>query len=103
MVECMGISTLQRHILLTCLDHGGTSVRAHFLRFYSRSPKPPSVHDQVNAVTKALERLIDRELLVGYGVRTRLKWFIREVKLTPRGKRISRELLGKQQPLPFRK
>ena len=102
MVDYMGISGLQRYMLLACEEHGGSSNRAPFLRFYSHNGKPPSHHDQVNAITVSIERLIDRELLTGYGVRTRRKWFIRSVTLTAKGKRLARALLGKQQQLPLK-
>ncbi len=59
--------------------------------------------DAVNAITKSIERLIDKELMVGYGVRTPHKWYIHEVKLTVKGKKEARRLQGQQQILPFRK
>lgn len=59
--------------------------------------------DIVDVTTKALERLIGRGLLVGYGIRTKEKWFIQAVRLTPEGRRIARRLAGTQQSLPLRK
>jgi DNA-binding MarR family transcriptional regulator len=56
----------------------------------------------VDVVTKALERMIDRGLLVGYGVRTKEKWFIREVRLTAEGRRAARKVAGEQQALPLK-
>ncbi len=56
---------------------------------------------QQDAVTKSLERLIDKGLLIGYGRRTPKKWFIDEVILTPKGRKETKKLLGKQQKLPF--
>ncbi len=41
-------------------------------------------------------------MMVGYGVRTPKKWYIKEVKLTPIGRRLARKLLGEQQALPFK-
>jgi len=40
--------------------------------------------------------------MTGYGVRTPHKWFIREVKLNPKGKKIAQTLHGKQQVLPLK-
>jgi hypothetical protein len=57
----------------------------------------------VNTITKSIERLIDRELVIGYGVRTPHKWYIHEVKLTAKGRREAKRLRGEQQALPFRK
>lgn len=56
----------------------------------------------VSIITKSLESLVDKGLMVGYGVRTREKWYIKEVRLLPDGRRIARKLLGEQQALPLR-
>ncbi|MFH1789980.1 MAG: hypothetical protein ABH832_02845 [bacterium] len=54
-------------------------------------------------ITKSIERLIDRAMLVGYGMRTPKKWFIREVKITGFGKREWKKWLGrKQKKLPLK-
>lgn len=97
----MGISNLQRYILLACAFANGRVGRAKFSPFYATG-KAPKNRDQVNAITVSLERLIDRHFLIGYGMRTSRKWFIREVSLTPKGRKIARLLLGKQQELPLR-
>jgi len=59
--------------------------------------------DVVDVVTKALERMIDRGFLVGHGVRTKEKWFIHAVRLTPEGRRVARVVSGTQQTLPLKK
>ena len=59
--------------------------------------------DVVDVVTHALERLIDRGLLVGFGVRTKEKWFTRAIRLTSEGRRVARALAGTQQTLPLRR
>ncbi|MFZ5364017.1 MAG: hypothetical protein ACOZAG_00825, partial [Patescibacteria group bacterium] len=64
--------------------------------------RPPKMEDRVNIVTKSLERLIDKGFLIGYGMRTPKKWFIKEIKLTAAGKRAARGLHGKQASLPFK-
>lgn len=96
----MGISGLQKHILRTCAAHGGRAGREVFIEFYEKDS--PKHDDQVNAITKALERLIDRELLTGYGIRTPHKWYIKEVRLTSKGKKVARKLFGEQQILPLK-
>lgn len=58
--------------------------------------------DAVNIITKSIERLIDREMLTGYGVRTPHKWFLKEIKLTPKGRKMAKKLLGEQQTLPLK-
>jgi len=99
----MRLSALQRYILRSCYDaKGNRRERKGLEEFYHIQPLRPSPKDAQDAVTKSLERLIDKELLVGYGVRTPHKWFIREIRLTPKGRKISKELVGWQAPLPFR-
>lgn len=98
----MKLSGLQRYALIEAY----TRRSAHLPRktvhgFYRNMPKQPG-HIQ-DVVTKSLESLIDRGLLVGYGRRTPKKWFIDEIKLTPRGRRIARALLGGQLLLPLGK
>lgn len=58
--------------------------------------------DAVNAVTKSLENLIDKGLLVGYGLRTPKKWYLKETRLTSLGRRIARELQKTRQGRLFR-
>lgn len=99
----MRLSRLQRYILTCVLEAGGKCDRKRFERFYADHPKPPSHDDQINAITKALERLIDKEFLVGYGVRTREKWYIKEVRLTLAGRRTAKKLRGEQQVLNLKR
>ena len=99
----MRLSGLQRYILLQCLG----SRRAHFLReeldqYYESAGHSPKSEDRQSSITKSLERLIDKGLLVGYGRRTPEKWFIDEIKLMPKGRRVAKKLLGEQQQLPLR-
>lgn len=95
----MRLSRLERHILGTIMEAGGRADRRRFERFYTDYPDPPSHDDRVNTITKALERMIDKELLTGLGVRTPKKWYIKEVRLTPTGRRTARKLRGEQQVL----
>ena len=95
------LSPLQKFLLKECLD-GAVTKRSALKKFYAKLAKPPKAEDQQNAITKSLERLIDRGYMVGFGRRTPEKWFIESVKLTSAGKRASRALLGKQQQIPFR-
>lgn len=92
----MPLSRLQRFILTEILesrvDRFPRQRIAAFYRDRSRKPK-----DLEGVITKSLERLIDKELLVGYGRRTPHKWFIDELRLTAKGRRVARQLLGEQQ------
>lgn len=94
------LSPLQKFLLKECLDSAVTK-RSAFKKFYSKNTKAPKVNDQQNAITKSLERLIDRGYMVGLGRRTPKKWYIVEVKLTAKGRRKGRTLLGQQQRIPF--
>lgn len=99
----MRFSPLQKYILRSCYCKGQPKInRIGFPRFYDLQKQKPKKGDRVNIITKSLESLIDKELIVGYGVRTPHKWYIKEVKLMPKGRRLARQLLGEQQSLPFK-
>lgn len=99
----MHLSHLQRFILLESREQPKSRTgRSAFLAYYLRAEASTHVKDQQDAITKSMERLIDRGYLTGYGRRTPKKWFIEEVRLTPKGKRAAQKLLGEQQQLPFR-
>ena len=100
----MQLSDLQKFILKRA--YGGKFYRIsrkEFKDFYSDKGNAPIEDEQTNIITKSIERLIDREALVGYGRRTPHKWFIEEVRLTPKGVRETKKLINQQQRLPFRK
>lgn len=109
----MKLSTLQKYILLECLQKGNKLDRKIFRNFYhkvfdpakdksfgsSRLDSERVAQDkyQENIITKSLEHLIDRELLTGYGKRTPHKWFITHISLTKKGAKISQNLLEERQ------
>ena len=99
----MRLSPLQKYILRNCYLTPPRAVgRSGFTRFYDQQKQKPKASDLVNIITKSLEALIDRGFMTGYGVRTPQKWYIKEVKLTPQGRKQARKLLGEQQVLPFK-
>jgi len=98
----MRLSQLQKYILLSVLGTKAKYKRNSLLRFYNKQRKPPKKDDQQGIITKSLERLIDKGLMVGYGRRTPEKWFIDEVRLTGKGRKEARKLFGRQQLLPLR-
>ncbi len=99
----MRLSPLQKYILKFCYNSSARVVsRTSFAKFYEIQKFKPKQADMVNIITKSLESLIDKGLLVGYGVRTPEKWYIKEVRLMPAGRKIARRLLGEQQVLPLR-
>ncbi len=99
----MRLSPLQKYILRSCyLAQTKVVGRTGFVRFYDSQKQKPKSGDVVNIITKSLESLIDKGLMVGYGVRTPQKWYIKEVRLMPTGRKLARKLLGEQQKLPFK-
>lgn len=100
----MRLSPLQKYLLRSCYVAPPRAVnRAGFSRFYDTQKIKPKADDRVNIITKSLESLIDKGLMVGYGIRTPRKWYIKEVRLTRAGRRLTKKLLGEQQVLPFKK
>jgi lipoprotein NlpI len=97
----MRFSGLQKYILNLGYGEKGKMSRDKFLEFYKKDENGPKREDRVNIITKSLERLMDRGILVGYGVRTAKKWFVKEVKLTARGRKMAKNLQGKQAKLPL--
>ena len=94
-------SPLQRHILKECFAQKGKIVPRRFFHVFYRNKKIAR-KDAINTTTKCMERLIDKGLLVGYGMRTPKKWFIREVRITPQGiKQWLAWLESRQAKLPF--
>ena len=99
----MRLSALQRYILLECLNTKDFKLkRTKFGNFYDKREKKPKSDLVAKIVTRSLERLINKELMVGYGTRTPHKWFIKEVRLTTKGVKEARKLLGQQAKLPWR-
>jgi len=98
----MKLSKLQKFILRESSGSRGKFKRNTLLKFYDKQKKPAKKEDQQKIISQSLESLIDKELMIGYGRRTPHKWFIEEIKLTAKGRRQARLLLGKQQALPLR-
>jgi hypothetical protein len=100
----MRLSKLQKYVLKKGLGgKNGTVSKAVLKRFYGSQKKQPKSDDQLSIITKSVDRLIKRGLVRGIGIKTAEKWFVKEVVLTKEGIKKARELLGKQQELPFRK
>jgi len=99
----MKFSALQKFLLTQSYNHKKKIDRKIFNKFYNQQAKPPKGEGRVKIITRSLERLIDKGLMVGFGERTKHKWFISEVKLTAIGRRQAKKLLGEQRKLPFKK
>jgi len=97
----MYLSKLQKYILSQCYFLSKKRLsRKKIENFYLKQKKKPK--EIVKIITKSLERLIKKGLLIGYGKKTFNKWYIKEVKLTLKGKKEIQKHLAKQQKLPFK-
>ena len=97
----MRLSGLQRFTLIECYNRRKSRLpRKAVHAYYKSMPKQPGYVQDV--VTKSLESLVDKGLLIGYGRRTPKMWFIDEIRVTPQGRRLARKLLGEQLALPLK-
>lgn len=100
----MHLSSLQKYILLRGLESRAGSVdKRILLDFYRWQKHKPGPDSQLSIITKSVERLINRGLARGRGIKTAQKWYISQVLLTSSGKKAAKKLLGEQQRLPFKK
>ena len=93
----MHLSDLQRFILKQTYIHGPQCPRLEFVKFYTEPTE-----EEIKIITRSLERLIAKGLLVGFGHKTAEKLFIQRASLTPKGKRIAKQITRDQQRLPFK-
>lgn len=99
----MKLSTLQKYILKQCIQSNDKIISKSVLeKFYGGKSNNYKPKDVINIITKSVERLIKKELVIGYGWKTSHKWFIKEVKLTPKGIKVAKNLFGVQQKLPLK-
>lgn len=100
----MVLSRLQTYILRHVRARRPQQLQRRELSdFYKSCKKPPAIENQTKIITQSIERLINKGLVVGYGVKTKEKFFIKEVRLTRMGGKLARQLLGTQQVLPLKK
>ena len=99
----MRLSSLQKFILKKCYNQKDYNLnRELLLDFYVK--KGAARRDlQTKIITQSIESLIDKELMVGFGLRTSHKWFIRDIKLTDKGVKVTKKLFGEQLKLPIKK
>lgn len=100
----MKISRLQRYILFNCyLTPKSRIFKNKLYSFYDKAKKKPSAKDINDIITKSVNLLIKSDLAAGYGSKTARKWYLKEVRLTPRGRVLAKKFLGEQRKLPFKK
>lgn len=97
----MNISKLQKYILLNSLG-GKRTKPAKFEKFYPRDKTKLRKKTVNKIITRSLERMLFKGLIICYGEKTQYKFFISEVKLTPSGAKLAKKLLGEQQRLPLK-
>ncbi len=98
------LSKLQQHILEECAARGGSISRQILDTNYSLSSSRSSAVNYKKVITQSIERLIDRGLAVGYGIKTKEKLFIQRVRLTPQGRGMIQKMRVRRQPtLPLNK
>ncbi|OGY94704.1 MAG: hypothetical protein A2406_02680 [Candidatus Komeilibacteria bacterium RIFOXYC1_FULL_37_11] len=99
----MKLSILQKYILKTIAQNNKMIVhRGIFDKFYDNIKKAPNKKIRSNIITKSIERLIDKGLLIGFGEKTQYKLFINQVKFTASGKKTAQTLFGQQSKLPLK-
>jgi len=96
----MRLGPLQKYILITGLGRKRIS-RNIFFGYYKGRKNAPSFDDRVNAITKALDKMIAHDFISADGVKTAEKFSIKTVRLTRRGRRKAKKLRGEQQALPL--
>ncbi|MFA5030300.1 MAG: hypothetical protein WC495_01800 [Patescibacteria group bacterium] len=92
-------SRLQRYIIRELLSPRPV-VADVFVKYYSRFQHPPKKADQQTSITRSLERLIEQGMIIALGRKTKEKFFIEKVRLTPLGRTRAKKLFAQPQ-LPF--
>lgn len=99
----MKLSSLQKYILKNSWQSKNAKVsRDVFERYYNDKKIIPSKKIRGNIITKSIERLIEKGLLIGFGEKTQHRLFINHVKLSPQGVKITKSLWGRQESLPLK-
>jgi len=93
----MNLSDLQKYILKQVFIQGPQTPRSAFEAFYKKTDE-----ESVKVITRSIERLILKGLLIGYGHKTAEKLFIERVSLTPKGRKLGKAIAKDQQRLPLK-
>ena len=99
----MILSALQKFILKESFGEKKYLLVKGYLKFYQNQRKVSARSEQVKIISKSIDRLINKGLLVGFEEKTKEKWFIKEVKLTAVGQRLAKKLTGEQTKMNFKK
>ena len=97
-------SSLQKSIIIKCWEKRGICGRAAIEDNFSGKTSQAKMGNYKKIITVSIERLIERGILTGYGIKTKDKLFINKIKLTPLGRRQAAAILKRKQlalPLPI--
>ena len=96
----MKLSFLQKYILKECFANNNFNVHKSTLKsfYHNKKIKPKNI---IHDITRSIDNLIVKDLIVGFGKKTSHKWYIQKIQLTAKGRKASRDLIGKQQKLPL--
>lgn len=100
MVKRLG--KLQIYILKACFQKRGKRLsKKEIFGFYKiKDSKNKNYNKAHSTIIKTIRGLIKKGYLSGYGWRSPKEWHIREIKLTPRGRKVIKKiLLSRQLPL----
>jgi hypothetical protein len=93
----MYLSNLQKKILLETYFNSGKILFEGVIKFYKGRAKK----DIKSIITKSLERLIKKELVSVVAKKTAHKLFIKEIKLTNKGRKVAKSIFDQKQKLPL--
>ena len=100
----MRLSALQKYILIICLQSKDKVLQSKLTEYYLNRKSKPKLKDQITVIHKSINSLIDNGALIGYGKRTKEKWFYSFIKLSPLGKKLILNIYkDRQQKLPLKK
>ena len=95
----MYLSNLQKYILLECyLNSGKIDLLDNLIKFYKGKP----VKNAKKIITKSLERMINKGIILVMAKKTPHKLFIKEIKLTKFGRQLVKKILEERQKLPLK-
>jgi len=99
----MRLSKLQKYILIKCFEKRGLTLKKEDLyKFYGSDEVKKNLNSVQIRVAKSIDNLVEKDLAVALGRKTKKKWFVENVRLSPKGKKAAQELLlKKQKKLPI--
>lgn len=97
----MRLSKLQKYILLKA-DEKKILEKEEILLFYKKNKDPIKQIFRLKIISKSLNNLIKKGLLIAVVIKTQKRCYIKQVSLTNNGKKVVKELKGKQLKLKLK-